>query len=128
MDFKNQRGSVMVEAAILFPVVILAVVGIICILIFFYNQIETQSSMHMAMRKEAGEINKTTEYLTKVESPYPVYRKGKYVYSKGTLTFLERGLLRGNSKELQGRYYVTRGKDIVRHKDLFLGQGGKSET
>ncbi len=45
----------MVEAAILFPLVIAGVAAVICIIINMYLSLSLQSSMHLAIRKACGE-------------------------------------------------------------------------
>ena len=58
VDFKSKKGSTMVEAAVVFPIVILAVMAVIYILIAMYGNVVTQAQIHTSLRKEVGIITK----------------------------------------------------------------------
>lgn len=59
----NIRGSAMIEAAIIFPFVLLSILGIIVITLFMYNEIVTTVDMQMALKCKSAEISKTSEMI-----------------------------------------------------------------
>ena len=48
----NRQGSHMAEAAVVLPIVILAVITLVLIIMFFYQQSIQQSRMHMVLRQD----------------------------------------------------------------------------
>ena len=58
----NKRGSYIVEAAIVLPMVILSVITVVLIVMFFYSQVTEQSRMHITLRGEAGAATGRTSY------------------------------------------------------------------
>lgn len=60
---RDRRGTVMVEAAVVFPLVILTVVTCILICLFFYTETIEQSKMHMVLRNEAGALTERSQRL-----------------------------------------------------------------
>lgn len=49
----------MVEAAMIFPLVIACVIAVIYIIINLYLALTLQTTLHLALRKESGEFSKT---------------------------------------------------------------------
>lgn len=49
----------MVEAALIFPLVIAAMTALICIVAGLYSSLSLQASIHMDLRKECGEFSQT---------------------------------------------------------------------
>lgn len=118
----NKKGTAIVEAAVIFPVVILTVTGMIWIMIFFYNQVAVQADMHICLSREAGEANGTKEYLLPIKQEYAIHRQGIRVSYAGDAVFMQKGLLDQAKKHLWGDHYIVRGKTVVRTTDL-LKQG-----
>ena len=59
----SKRGTYMIEAAVVLPIIILTVITIILIVMFFYDGSVSQSDMHRALRIEADAASgKTTCY------------------------------------------------------------------
>lgn len=115
MLFKGKKkGSATVEAAMVFPLVILAVISLIYILIFFYQVTETNVKMHLALRAESGRLSKTLDYGEHPDAPYPIYRNAESVCYKGNLNFLERGLLKSLHKEISASKYVDDERAFIR--------------
>lgn len=50
----NRKGSTMVEAALVFPVVLLTLIALIKIQLFLYEDAATLADLHQAIRYEAG--------------------------------------------------------------------------
>lgn len=108
----------MVEAAIVFPLVILTVVGLIEILVFFYQLAETGTNMHVALRAESGRLSKTVVYGERREPPCPIYKRGGRLYYSAEVDFLERGLLRRIHKHIAACQYVDHEAAMIRGVDL----------
>ena len=114
----NKKGTTMVEAALIFPLVILAVMAVIYIIIFLFQQVETQSEIHIALRKESGILSKTVAYRMKTDKKYPVYKKKKQVYFQGKLHFMERGILKSLDKSISACSYIIDEREFIRYLDL----------
>ncbi|HYE69565.1 MAG TPA: TadE family protein [Anaerovoracaceae bacterium] len=59
MNIKSKKGTTMVEAAMIFPLVIACVIAVIYIIINLYQALTLQTSLHLALRKESGEFSQT---------------------------------------------------------------------
>lgn len=98
-QLKSRSGSYIAEAALVLPVIILAVITVILVLMFFYEQSFDQSMMHIYLRSEAGAV---TERLTCSSSDWngtcTTEKKGvfKNIEGQNMLTMLHRGLLNRN--------------------------------
>lgn len=114
----------MVESAIVFPLVILAVFSAIYILIALYTEAVTQGELHGRLRREAGLSTETVLFqgteLSYVEDIYAIKARSGYftideqgqiwdrrLYGNASMSARDRGLLRKTfSKEIRGRVYV----------------------
>lgn len=114
----GRKGNAAVEAAMVFPLVILSVVALIYMMLYFYQQTETRAEMHIALRAENGRLTETVFYGKEPKEPFPVYRKAGRIYSQGTLTFTKTGLLRSGGKELFARKYIVDEAGFIRLTDL----------
>lgn len=63
----QRKGTVMVEAAMIFPLVVAAVAAVIYIVIGLYSSLALQSSLHLDLRKECGESSETVFRLEKIQ-------------------------------------------------------------
>ena len=81
MDFKNKKGTAMVEAALVFPIVILSVCGVIYMLIFFYETAETRAAMHTVLKAESGKTTHTAVSYTHL-LPHNTYYTVAYLPAK----------------------------------------------
>lgn len=70
MKIRSKKGTTMVEAAMIFPLVIAAVVAVLYIVINLYQSLSLQSSLHLALRKECGERSRTVYRLDEIKE-YP---------------------------------------------------------
>lgn len=59
MKLKCKKGSALVEAALIFPIVIAGVMAVIYITIAIFSAFTLQSALHMALKKETGKMSKT---------------------------------------------------------------------
>lgn len=114
----NKKGTTMVEAAVVFPLVILVIMAVIYILIFLFQQAETQSKMHIALRKESGILSKTVVYQMRIDEKYPIYKKSKQVCFQGELHFRKRGILKSLDKPISAYGYIVDEREYVRYLDL----------
>lgn len=113
----------MVEAALIFPMVILTVTALIYILLFFYQMTDTRAKMHIALRSESGKINETVFYEKDPEEPFPIYRKGEELNSYGVICFTQEGILKRQKKELSARKFLIDEVRNIRLADLLEGAG-----
>lgn len=117
----NKKGTSTVEAAIVFPLVILVVLALISILIFFYQLTESNVKMHLALRAESGRLSGTIHYRNEEDAPFPIYERERRVYSRVSLTFFSRGLLQSLSKDLYAYKYADNEQNFIRRTDLTKG-------
>jgi|GEM_PF-3436299 len=133
----NVRGSVMVEGAIYFPLVIICLAFTVLMFIHFYRITALSAHMHMVVRDEAGlragttlletQSSKKDKYRTEAESKRIKITTGeKYVrpYIEGTVS--ERytgGRLTGGKKinrKYHARSYLANEKLLIRVKSIAL--------
>lgn len=50
----NQKGSTIVEASLVFPIIILSIMAMIAILMFLFEEAAAQAELHLVIRTEAG--------------------------------------------------------------------------
>jgi hypothetical protein len=70
MKIRSKKGTTIVEAAMIFPLVIAAVVAVLYIVINLYQSLSLQSSLHLALRKECGERSQTVYRMDQIKE-YP---------------------------------------------------------
>lgn len=118
----SKRGSYIMEASIVLPVLIFAVITVVLIIMFFYSQMTEQSRMHIAMRHEAGLAAGKTVYTGPDDgesiSDAEIYTKktvtGSRAYGKKYLIMDHRGILEkkgtfvleGTCSSIDGARYV----------------------
>lgn len=59
MSIKSKKGSTIVEASMIFPLVIAGVMAVLYIVIGMYSSLSLQSSVHLALRNESGRLSET---------------------------------------------------------------------
>lgn len=127
----NKRGGTMIEAALVFPLIILSLMGMIGILMFLVDEAASQAGLHQVLRSEAG--GKTGTYLVQEglskaavgEEFRGIYR---VVSGKGTIAFDGFGIIsRSFRKPLNGYQYLTDERKYVRYIDLFNLEGNQDE-
>lgn len=97
----SKKGSYIMEAAIVLPVVMVVVITVVLIVMFFYSQMSERSKLHMELRAVAGKSTGKTAYLH--ESGYrkdfgeDIYANNKNsggrVYGKKYIIMTHRGVL-----------------------------------
>jgi hypothetical protein len=67
MRIRSKKGTTMVEAAMIFPLVIAGVIAVLYIVIGMYQSLSLQSSLHLALRKECGERTQTVYRMEEMQ-------------------------------------------------------------
>lgn len=114
----NRRGGMIVEAAIVFPVIILTVIALLYMLIYFYNQTSEQVDMHRMLRSECGAICENMYYKRKDESQIPVYRKNGKIYCYSSVNMDSKGIMEHSTKSLTAEKYLIDETFVVRRADM----------
>lgn len=114
---KNSRkGSYIVEAAIVLPMVILAVITIVLIIMFFYSQVTERSAMHIALRHGAGEAAGKTVYTgDEADSG-----QGG-VKSDESDVYIDRGIV--ESEAYGKRYLMLENRGLLEKRSPFIIEG-----
>lgn len=130
MKIKTKKGSYIMEAAIVLPMIILVTVTAVLIIMFFYTQMVEQSRLHITLRSEAGMLTEQTVYHH-VEpmldgAGAEIYTKksamGGSVYGKKYLVMANKGILdKKGTFPVEGSCYATDGAEYVRYCNLVKG-------
>ena len=70
----KKKGTTIVEATMVFPLVIAGVISVLYIIIGMYSSLSLQSSVHMSLRNEAGLLSETV-YRTETVKEFEIERK-----------------------------------------------------
>lgn len=73
MKKSSKKGAAMVEAAMIFPLVIAGVMAVLYIVINMYSSLSLQTSLHMALRRESGELSQTV-YRQEAGKDFPLQK------------------------------------------------------
>lgn len=128
MNMKSKKGTTMVEAAMILPLVIAGVVAVLYIVIGMYLSLSLQSSLHLALRKECGEMTQTVYRIGEIKS----YAKEKdRVSIRPVLKMEEEREYRINTlfhyqtvRKEEGRSYLIDEPELIR---IVSFQEGKSK-
>jgi len=110
----------MVEAAVVFPLVIITVITCVLICMFFYSQTIEQSRLHMAMRQAAGQADGHREYgdvIGGYEDRITTERSGLFYSSRGmeSVRMINRGSIRGRvDQRIESIWTASNGVSYVR--------------
>ena len=63
LSARSRRGTAMIEASLVLPLIVLSVLTCILIVMFFYDTTISQCHLHKALRCEAGSVTGHTSYL-----------------------------------------------------------------
>lgn len=113
----NRKGGAIVEAALVFPVMILTIIAVLWMLVFFYQHIEKKTDMHIALRSESGAICGNMNYID-YASDLQVYQSAQGIYCYDMVQFESKGILSGKEKEIQARKYLINEVDLIWITDL----------
>lgn len=114
----NKKGSIIVEAAMIFPLVFMSVMILIFMMIYFYSQLSERTDIHILLRSESGKVCDNMFYGNEVKSDFPVYKKAQQIYSEGTFNMSNRFFLNSREKQITARKYIIDESRFVRLKSL----------
>lgn len=122
---KNKKGSSMVEAALVFPMVVLTVMAVIFILVFMFQQVACNARLHLALNATMGRETGTVETYRNTPvnvKPYKAFHAiSECYYAESGLQFRKKGvLLNSFTKTLESRVYSVDEKKFIRYTDFFL--------
>ena len=136
MKVKSKKGSYIMEAAIVLPMIILATITAILIIMFFYSQMTEQCRLHTALRAEAGQLTGKTAYAGHADDAADLQAEiyadrnamGGEVYGKKYLVMEHKGLLaRKGSFVAEGACHAVDGVEYVRYCNMVKGAAGIDE-
>lgn len=110
----NKRGSAIAGAVMVFPVVILTVAALICIMTYFYKQLNDRVDMHIMLRAEGGSICGNMYYSNVNERDFSIYKEAQQIYSSYVTVSDADWMLMGRKKEIGARKYLVDESDFVR--------------
>ena len=123
------------EAALVLPVIIFAVITAVLIIMFFYSQTAEQSRLHTALRSEAGLMSGQTVYadpeILPDDTDAEIYQEsrftGRHIYGKKYLIMSRQGLLKEKGVFIiEGQCYAIDGPEYVRYCTLVKGITGEN--
>ncbi|MBP3383971.1 MAG: pilus assembly protein [Firmicutes bacterium] len=114
----SKKGSAIVEAAVVFPVIILSLLTVIYIFIYFYGHVTKQVSVHSVLRYEAGLISENMYKKDQTESELPVYRQGDRIYCRSIAASQAMGLIGPAEKKIYAEKYIIDETSVVRLADF----------
>ena len=116
---RSRRGTYLMEAALVLPVILLTVITVVLIVMFFYESSSSQSELHQALRYESGTSSGKMFYPPESEAQnfaadsYFEHSRRSIAASRD-IAMIHRGLLyRRGSKTLRGSIRVSDGTTYV---------------
>ena len=121
---KKRKGTAVVEAALVLPIVILSVMAVIYILLFIYNEVAAGAKVHVAANAEMG--RQTGASVTKRHIPHGISVSegnaplGKAYFGTAAVKFRKSGLFKNSITENIETYtYEVDEKKLIRYRDFF---------
>lgn len=113
---RSRKGSYIMEAAVVLPVIIFVLITIVLIVMFFYSQMMERSRLHIAMRCEAGLAAGSTVYAGGDESGMDTDAE---IYTEKTVS----------GSEASGRkYLIMKYRGVLEKRGIFVVEGKCSGT
>nr|WP_315024263.1 hypothetical protein [uncultured Aminipila sp.] len=135
----NKRGSLMVEAAIIYPLAIGAIMAVIYIIICMYTGNAIKANINIELRDKVFEMTQTGEKITDLGKFMPEDKYGKGAFNKKIYITEEKNVeinslygvvshvYSGNSlmsdnflRKHQGTVYLIDEKEYIRKVDMVL--------
>lgn len=119
----NNKGSTIVEAALVFPIILLSLMTLISILMFLFEDSAAQADLHTVIRREAGK--ETGTFISHSGSSRVVVYDGirgiyRVMNGSSSATFEGGGILsRSFQKPVTGYLYMTDERKYARYIDFF---------
>ena len=121
--FKSRRGSAFVEAAVIMPLVILAVMSLFYILINLYETVELKSRLHLNICAEAGLRSETFELSPADGKDLKLSSDKNKVTGSGSKVRCSGGLLkRQTAAKETGHNHIIVEEEIIRKADYVLSE------
>lgn len=132
---RSKKGSYIMEAAVVLPVIILVTITSVLIIMFFYSQMTERCRLHTTLRAEAGQLTERTVYTHQGggrASDAEIYADsnalGGEVYGKKYLVMQHRGTLRKKGTFIvEGRCQAVDGVEYVRYCSMIRGAASGDE-
>ncbi len=105
---QNKKGTAMVEAAIIFPVIIFTVVTLMYMTAGLYAQSVFNTALHMTLTSEAGKISDTVSYNNSSKNTLMYY--DKFIITPENTLF--KNVIIGEMKSMQKIGGIVQGRDI----------------
>ena len=123
----NNKGSTIVEAAVVMPIVILAIISIVVMMVFFVYSLYVQVSIHWELIDKEGAGSKTKVIFEEDKRTYNedfTFINGKRAMNIDyRLQFDGGGLFKKKLKrKTNARIYEINEKDSIRYFDFFKEQ------
>ena len=119
--FKSRRGSTFVEAAVIMPLVILAVMSLFYILINLYENVEVRSRLHLGICAESGYRSETFDISPVADDGLKLDSDKKKVTGSSQKAQYHGGLLkRRAAMKAAGYNHIIVEEDIIRKADYVL--------
>ena len=119
---KNKKGTTIVEASIIFPLVIAAVMAVLYIVIGLYTSLSLQTSLHLALRKQCGEDTQIVYRLDEIRAFDTVkvnLNKRSALSGEETREYRIRGIFADRiTREESGSFYLVDDTKIVRLRSI----------
>ncbi|MHC1722416.1 MAG: hypothetical protein AB9836_04325 [Aminipila sp.] len=135
----NKKGSLMVEAAIIYPLAIGAIMAVIYIIICMYTGNAIKASINIELRAKVFEMTQTGEKIINMNKFIPEDKYGKGAFNKKIYITEEKNVeinrlygvvshgYKGNSlmsetflRKHQGTVYLIDEKEYIRKVDMVL--------
>lgn len=114
----NKRGSAVVEASMVFPIVIAAVIAVIYIVICLYSSLSFQTGMQLSVRQESGKQSETVFRADSFQKmPVKESRIGisRILYAEGKNNYKMKGMISATvSRTDYCRVYIIDETEVVR--------------
>ena len=123
----SRRGSYIMEASIVLPMIILTVITVVLIIMFFYSQVTEQSRLHIALRSEAGaaagnDAGGAGESISEAEIYVDEGAVTSEAYGKKYLLMKNSGILDGKKTfTVEGSWSAVDGAAYVRYMNFVKG-------
>jgi hypothetical protein len=118
----NKKGTTIVEASIIFPLVIAAVIAVLYIVIGLYTSLSLQTSLHLALRKQCGEDMQNVYRLYEIRAFDTIkgsLNKRPALSAEETREYRIRGIFANRvSREESGSFYLVDDTKIVRLRSV----------
>jgi len=121
----NKKGGLIAEAAIVFPVVLIAVMTVVYILIALYTEASYSSRDHLALRYESGMMTETVKRADDYGGLAPEDKFGQRPFTEDAgitagFKFYDNLLLAD-----RGRVYIINETAYIRKIDFIMGVHGE---